>query len=253
MKASSHIKLAKAHGFDFAPIDILDGELGDKFIEINGCKIGAGLKKYDSLVVISHFKGHEMAGFGASLKNIGMGLGSRAGKLDMHSKISPSIGDKCVGCGLCVEKCGSNAIELLNGKAKIIPEKCTGCAMCIAVCPNKAVVIPWGGATSNNLQERIVDYASAVLSFFKGKAIFINVLKTITEDCDCMSINAKPIMPDIGITTGEDIVAIDKASLDIANKYGFEKVQKQVNKNVQIDYAFERGLGDKEYELILEK
>lgn len=250
MKASSHIKLAKEHGFVRMNIDILDGEDGNEFVNLNGCKIGKGIEKYDSMIVLSHFKGHEMAGFGGALKNLGMGLGSRAGKLHMHSNISPSIGYKCTGCGLCIENCGSDAITLVNGKAVIDPKKCTGCAMCIAFCVNKAVNIPWGSQTSEALQKKIAQYSKAIVDKIgKDKMIYINILEKITKDCDCMSIGEKPIMEDIGILAGADIVAVDKASLDLANKQDFDKINK-VNKEFQLDYGEEIGLGSKEYELI---
>jgi len=99
--ASTHTKLAKEHGFDFAPIDIVDGEDGDQFTEIeltegiaNPVKIASNLKNYDSLVILSHFKGHIAAGFGGAFKNAGMGLGSRAGKLHMHASVSPSVDEE---------------------------------------------------------------------------------------------------------------------------------------------------------------
>jgi uncharacterized protein len=243
-QASSHIKLAKQHGFYFAPIDILDGEMGDKFIIINGCKLGAGIKKYDSMVVVSHFKGHTMAGFGGALKNLGMGLGSRAGKLAMHSNIKPEvISDKCSGCEICIEHCNAKAISLIEGKSRINPELCEGCAMCIAVCPNKAISIPWQSETSEGLQKKIVDYAAAIINLFNDRMIFINVLEKITEGCDCVNEKQIPIIKDIGFVAGNNIVAVDKMSLDLANKEGFQKVNSHVNKNVQIDYAIKKGLG----------
>jgi uncharacterized Fe-S center protein len=245
-QASSHIKLAKKHGFDFAPIDILDGELGQNFINVNGCKLGAGIKKYDSLIVVSHFKGHMMAGFGGAMKNIGMGLASRAGKLDMHSNIKPEISKKCTGCGICIENCNARAISLREGTSEINRDKCEGCAMCIAACPAGAILIPWGTQTSEGLQKKIVDYASAVISLFDSRMIFINVLENITEDCDCMDKRQVPVINDIGFISGDNIVAVDRASLDLANKSGFQKVQPRINKNIQIDYAIKKGLGEKD-------
>ena len=252
VNTTSHIATARSHGFTKMDIDILDGENGDEFIEVNGCKIGAGLKKYDSLIVLSHFKGHMAAGFGGAIKNVGMGLGSRAGKLHMHSQVMPQIlGDKCIGCGICAENCNVGAISIQNRVAVINEEKCEGCAMCIAVCPHGAASVPWQGGTHDYLQEKIAQYSGAVLSLFPN-AIFINVLENITELCDCMGVPQKPMMDNIGIISSDDIVAIDKAGLDLANKFSdgkFNAINK-VNKDKQIEFAEKFCLGKGEYELI---
>ncbi|MFA5872299.1 MAG: DUF362 domain-containing protein [Parcubacteria group bacterium] len=246
-----HIETARSHGFDM-PIDILDGENGSEYIEVSGCKIGEGIKNYDSLIVLSHFKGHMAAGFGGALKNLGMGLGSRAGKLDMHSSIKPSVNpSSCVGCGICVENCNAEAIALAGKKAAIDQNKCEGCAMCIAVCANGAVTVPWRGRTAAELQKRIAQYASAILTLFPHP-IFINVLEKITKECDCMGIKQEPIMSDVGILYSEDIAAVDKASLDLANEFSEGKFNEvnSVDKYKQIDFAGESGAGNAEYELV---
>lgn len=257
---TSHKKTALDHGFGFAPVDILDGEHGNKYIEIpvkNGvidnAKVGKDIKKYDSLVVISHFKGHISAGYGGVFKQIGMGLGSRAGKLHMHAGISPNVNqDGCIGCGKCVEGCDFDAIELINNKARIDNEKCIGCAMCIAVCPTGVVSVPWGANSSEELQKRIVDYTTAVFSKIpKERCIFVNILENITEECDCMGIVQTPLMDDIGILASYDPVAVDKASLELVEKYSPGVLDKfnRVDKNVQCDYAASRGLGELDYEI----
>jgi uncharacterized protein len=251
-----HLETAREHGFGFAEIDILDGERGEEFLEADykggKAKLGKGLEKYDSMVVITHFKGHMMAGFGGALKNIGMGLGSRAGKLFMHSGIAPSINrNKCTACKTCIQNCNASAISIFEGKALIDKEKCEGCAMCIAVCPQDAVKIPWNGATRQQLQERIVDYAKAVINLFKNKIIYINVLENITEDCDCMGVNQKPICEDIGILAGTDIVAIDEASLDLTNKQSSNRFTEITGADeTQLNYAAQKGLGEKKYKII---
>jgi uncharacterized Fe-S center protein len=250
VNSTIHVKTARSHGFDM-PIDILDGEHGQDSVEMGGCKVGKGLLKYDSLIVLSHFKGHMGAGFGGALKNLGMGLGSRAGKLDMHSSIKPSIGAGCIGCGICVENCNDRAIEMVHGKAKIDHQKCVGCAMCIAVCSNGSVRIPWSGRTSKDLQKRIAEYSLALLNHFPD-AVFINVLHNITKDCDCMGISQKPLIPDIGILYSNDIVAIEKASLDLVDRHSegrFSGINSADNSH-QIDVAEKLGLGNKHYTLI---
>lgn len=257
--STEHMKTAILHGFDFAPIDILDRELGNEEIEVkieNGllknAKLGAGIKKYDSMVVLTHFKGHMMAGFGGAIKNIGMGLGSRAGKLAMHSKLKPSVNHvKCIACSKCIDNCNFNAISIIDNKAFIDNIKCAGCAMCIATCPNGAISVPWRGGTSEELQKKAVDYASAVLKVIPN-TIFINFLVNITKDCDCVGVVQEPLMNDIGILYSKDIVAIDKASFDLVNKESnrnFNKIN-EIDKNIQIDYAISLGIGEKKYELI---
>src|SRR3989344_5456583 len=141
--AKDHIELAKQHGFNFAPIIISDGEKGNDYIEIEinkkhfkTIKIGKELQNFKNLVVFSHFTVHFPTGFGGALKNLGMGLGSRAGKLAMHCKTSITINqEKCIACSVCIENCPVNAIFYINKKAFIDKEKCINCAKCIAVCP----------------------------------------------------------------------------------------------------------------------
>jgi len=257
LNTTSHLKIAKEHGFDFAPIDILGGENGDQFMDvpIDGgmvklAKIARDLVKYDSLLVLTHFKGHGVAGYGGVFKNIAMGLASRAGKLHMHSDISPSVNQTaCVGCGLCVEQCDFDAIAIKGGKAKIDNDKCAGCAVCIARCPEGAVMVPWGGSSSENLQKKIVDYTQAVFKVVpQEKMIFINILEKITQDCDCDSDAQEPMMDDIGILLSNDPVAIDKASLDLVGDK-FDQVN-EVDKSIQTTYAQESGIGKKKYKLV---
>ncbi len=245
-QASSHIKLAREHGFTGMNIDILDGEMGDEEIDVNGAKFGKGIERYDSFIILSHFKGHLMSGFGGAFKNLGMGLGSRAGKMNMHCNVSPFIKkENCTGCGLCIEHCDVNAIFLREGKAEIDDKKCVGCAMCIAVCPNKAMRIPWGSSTKEELEKKIVDYSKAIIDKFgKENFVYINILQNITADCDCVNKSQEPLIKDIGILISNDPVSIDKTSLDLVN----EKLEKSFN-GLQVKYAEKLGLGEAGYEI----
>jgi uncharacterized protein len=247
-----HKKLAKEHGFSDWQIKIASEETE---VEINKpifkkVKIGKEIAEADSLLVISHFKGHVVFGFGGAIKNIGMGSGTRAGKLEMHSNISPSVGSGCKGCGTCVEHCPADAITIEDGKAKINSEKCIGCADCIAVCPYKAVNIPWGGAVAEDVRKRAAEYAFGAAK--DKKTVYINFIIRVTKDCDCLS-DSEIIGKDVGIAASLDPVALDKASYDLCIEKNGKDVFKEFTGNDGtniLDYGEEIGLGKKEYELI---
>ena len=248
-----HLKLAKEHGFTDIGKVIIAGD--EKEIEINKpifkkVKLGKQIVDADSLLVISHFKGHVIFGFGGAIKNIGMGIGTKAGKLEMHSKVKPSVGDGCTACGTCIKHCPADAITIIDGKAKINQEKCIGCAECIAVCPQKVVSIPWDSTSGEDVRKRAAEYAFGTV---KGKkAVYINLVVRITKDCDCAS-DSDIIGKDVGIVAGTDPVAVDKASYDLV----FEKHGKDIFKEATghdgtniLDYGEEIGLGKKDYKII---
>jgi len=248
-----HIKLAKEHGFDkIGEVRIASKE---KEVEIDKpifkkVKLGKQIVDADSLLVISHFKGHIIFSFGGAIKNIGMGAGTRAGKLEMHSKLKPSVGAGCKACGTCVEHCPADAITIVDGSAKIDQKKCIGCAECIAVCPNKAVNIPWSGAPAEDVRKRAAEYAFGAV---KGKkAVYINFVVRVTKGCDCTP-DSEIIGKDVGIVAGTDLVAVDKASYDLC----FEKHGKDIFKEATghdgtniLDYGEEIRLGKKDYKII---
>ena len=256
-----HLETAKKHGYDFAKLDILDGDFGEKSWEIKinqkhfkTILVGERLKKYDNIVCLSHFKGHSASGFGGALKNLGMGLGSRAGKMAMHAafdlKIDPEI---CIGCGICAAKCDFEAIDIdKNKKAKINFKKCKGCAGCIANCPQGAVIMPWGDTSSEGLQERIVEHCYGIIKNINCP-VYINVLENITARCDCAGVKLKPISPDLGYLISSDPVAIDQASHDLVvkelKKDPFGKSNK-IDSLAQLQYAEKLGLGRTGYLLI---
>ena len=256
----SHVAMARAHGFDFLPVDILDGESGELQAEVpvnvgrtRKAKLGGGLLNYDKLVAVSHFKGHMATGFGGALKNIGMGLGSRAGKMDMHSIVSPYVkGDKCIACGTCVRDCPVDAISL--GKvASIDSGRCIGCAHCISVCPSSAIDINWGMSHDVNriLMEKIAEYALAAV---RGRCWwFMNFITGVTFDCDCFDLKQEPFMGDVGVLLSRDPVAVDQASLDLVKdrNNGIDPFFKKhgVDGARILEYAEKIGLGVRKYEL----
>jgi len=253
----SHIELAKAHGFDFAPIDIMDAE-GDKEISAKGCKhyknvkVGSHIDNYDSFIIFSHFKGHGSAGFGGAIKNISMGFASVAGKMALHASAVPSTKDnKCTRCGICVKECPAGAISI--EPLAIDTAKCIGCGKCIGECKFGAITVPWGSTAQGVFLERLVEYAKTIVEY-KSNMIYINVLANISKDCDCSRRASKPFLDDIGILASTDIVALEKASHDLVDKAhqcgdAFLKENSVSGKN-QIYYAHQLGMGDTTYVIV---
>jgi uncharacterized Fe-S center protein len=257
LRKDDHLKQAAANGFDFIDIDILDGSMGEDYTEIEidtkntkKAMIGRGLKNYSNLVSIAHFKGHIVAGFGGALKNVGMGLGSRGGKLDMHAGVSPIINEeKCTACGSCAEQCPADAITV-EEFAVIDKEACIGCAQCIAVCPEGIIRIPWGKRPADEFQEKMAEYTLACV---KDKQWwYINFLTNITMKCDCVGSKQKPFMNDIGILLSKDPIAIDKASMDLViERFGEDPFKTHNARSTYIlKYGEEIGLGKTKYELV---
>ncbi len=228
--AVDHLETALKNGFAYetvgAPIVIADGLKGADYVNVKvegrhleSVKISSAVHFADAIIAISHVKGHELFGFGGALKNIGMGCGSPAGKQIMHSDLIPKVKEeKCIACGVCIERCPESAIERLdNKKAFIIEELCIGCGECVAFCPSRAIPINWK-TDESVIQEKTAEYAWGVLKRKKGKSSFINFVMNVTPDCDCASWNDLPIVPDLGILASLDPVAIDQASLDLVNK-----------------------------------
>lgn len=263
--STEHLKLAYEHGFtkersgvevvipdDSKKENTIDIEINQKFIKT--AKLVRLFSEADAIIGISHFKGHIMTGFGGGLKNLGMGCASREGKLMQHSNVSPVVYEqKCIGCGECERICPVKAIRIENNKSVINGVKCIGCASCIAVCPTHAIDVNWESGGSM-LQEKMVEYASAVMKGKKEKIVFFNFAIKITKECDCLAKDDPCICPDVGILASNDPVSIDKASLDLVIKISQNNVFKKHHPNrdgmVQLNYAHKLGLGNLDYELI---
>ena len=275
--ALSHLNTALANGFskDITGMHIVigDGLKGNDYDDVkvtlkhcSSVKIGRAIMESDIIITMNHFKGHEQAGFGGALKNIGMGCGSKIGKLEMHSGLKPIIlNDKCISCGQCVKNCNQCAI-ILDNKAKINYDKCVGCGECIVVCKKEAITQNTVDE-SKLLNEKIAEYTYGVL---KDKLHFhFNFLTDISPNCDCWPMNDAPIVPNIGILASSDPVAIDYASAHLVNKEealantfltekknykaGYDKF-KCMHNNADWEsgliYAEELSLGKKDFEII---
>ena len=151
------------------------------------------------------------------MKNIGMGCGSRKGKMEMHSASKPKIKiEKCVSCGMCIRKCPEKAISYNEDfNAQIDYKKCIGCGQCVASCHYGAAKAVYDEA-AQILNEKIAEYTFAVL---KEKQHFhINFMMNISPDCDCWDSNDQAIAPDVGIAASFDPVALDRACVDLVNE-----------------------------------
>jgi hypothetical protein len=245
-RADLHIDLAKEHGFDFAPMIIADGLYGDDYIEIDGAKIASLFGHIDAMFCVSHFKGHLVCGFGGALKNLGMGCGSKGGKLEMHSQSKPFVDvDRCTQCLTCIEYCIHGAIKRKGEEVVIDKKICTGCAGCMSVCPEKAIRFSWDAASSE-IQKGIAKYAASAVK--DKKVFYLNFLVDISPNCDCFITNEPMIAPDVGILASFDPVSIDQACYDLV-KGPIDNLHPEVDAQEQLAYAEKFGAGERAYEI----
>ncbi|MBR0596290.1 DUF362 domain-containing protein [Sinanaerobacter chloroacetimidivorans] len=260
LSTGCHVIIADGlKGTDEALIPVEKGEY------VKEAKIGRAVMDADILITLNHFKGHEATGFGGALKNIGMGCGSRAGKMEMHSAGKPFVYQKtCIGCGRCVEICAHDAPQIIDRLAAIDQNKCVGCGRCIGVCPKDAVQ-PAGDESFDILNKKIAEYSWAVLH---GRPHFhVSLVVDVSPYCDCHSENDVPIVPDVGMFASFDPVALDMACVDAVNRQPvmagsllaerehhhhdhFTNVTPETNWRVGLDHAVKLGLGTMDYELI---
>jgi hypothetical protein len=261
--AADHLLLAQEHGFGpdkmGTGIVMADGLYGDAEVGVSiggkhfdSVKVAREVTRMRGVLMLNHFKGHMIAGFGGALKNLAMGLTSRRGKLKQHSVMSPEIKpDSCTGCGTCVRWCPEDAISMSGDRAVISREACIGCGECYAVCTFGAVRIDFG-RESNDLQEYMAEHAAGVVKAAEGEFFYFNFLINITRNCDCMN-GGERVSQDIGIVAGETPVAVDKASLDLFERYNTKSFSRAVYPSIdpllQIHHAASLGLGSIEYDL----
>jgi uncharacterized Fe-S center protein len=275
--AVEHIGTAILHGFDYAvagaPVIIADGLNGKNIQKVTIRKkhfeevsIAGDIAAADSLIVLSHFKGHIVSGFGGAIKNLAMGCAPPEGKRAQHNARPFTISEKCTGCAACMKVCPKDAISVVKKKSVISQDLCIGCFECMHVCPEQAIDIDWETEIPE-FMERMVEYAYGAVSGKENKAGYMNFLIRITPDCDCFPFSDAPIVPDIGILASKDPVAIDAASFDLVNQQqGYENtlltahhhkggdkfkgVHAQTDGYRQVEYAEKIGLGSGKYDLI---
>ncbi|MCI9364303.1 MAG: DUF362 domain-containing protein [Oscillospiraceae bacterium] len=246
-------------GNDDVPIPVSNGEY------IKEAKIGRAIVDADIILSLTHFKCHECTGIGGTIKNLGMGCGSRGGKMEMHSNGKPFVNQEaCVGCGMCTKNCAHGAITVNNRKASVDHEKCVGCGRCIGACPMDAVYSE-NNEANDILSYKMAEYAKAVV---EGKPQFhISLVIDVSPFCDCHPENDSPIIPDVGMFASFDPVALDLACAQAALKQPvlsgsrldempkdyedhFTNTHPVTNWRSQIDHGEKIGLGSTDYELI---
>ena len=225
--ALEHLECAALNGFNRdsvgCEIIISDGLRGDDEVEVpvpapegverqlDTAIIGRGILDADLVITLTHAKGCNAAAYGGALKNLSMGCASKAGKMVMHSKGMPRvIEDGCIGCKLCLQSCGQDAIDIVDGKAHI-NDNCVGCGHCISYCPRKTIIPAWH-RVREDMQVKMAEYASAVVA--AQDCFHVAIAIDITLQCDCFAGNDAPIVPNVGMFASCDPVALDRAVTD---------------------------------------
>ena len=277
--ALEHIESAYENGFSpfstGCQVIIGDGLRGNDDVEVpvaggeyvEKAKIGRAIMDADVFISLSHFKGHEMTGFGGAIKNIGMGCGSRAGKKEQHSNGKPVINaDACRGCKRCLHECANNGLHFdeATRKMQVVTENCVGCGRCIGVCPTDSVK-PVYDESNDIMNCKMAEYTKAVVN---GRPAFhISLVMDVSPFCDCHGENDAPIVPDVGMFASFDPVALDQACVDAVNAQPvsrgslleevehvhhdhFTDVSPDTNWKSCLEHAEKLGLGTREYELI---
>ncbi|MBQ7320747.1 MAG: DUF362 domain-containing protein [Clostridia bacterium] len=285
--ALEHLECAWQNGFTpltvGCPILIGDGLKGtdDVAVPVVGgeyvkeARIGRAVMDADIFISLSHFKGHEMTGFGGAIKNIGMGCGSRAGKKEQHSSGKPYINaESCRGCRRCLKECANDGLifDEETRKMSVNDANCVGCGRCLGACNFDA--ISFHNDNANELLNcKMAEYTKAVVD---GRPHFhISLIVDVSPNCDCHSENDAPILPNIGMFASFDPLALDWACVDACmkahpmpnsqlsdrmGKHGFVDLKDPFRNSTPasewrscLEHAEKIGLGSREYDLIVIK
>ena len=195
-------------GTDDIAVPVVGGEY------VQAARIGRAIMDADVFISLTHFKGHEMTGFGGTIKNIGMGCGSRAGKTEQHSGGKASIDPaKCRGCRMCLKECANDALsfDARTKKTRVNEENCVGCGRCLGACNFDAIAFT-NFAANELLNRRMAEYTKAVVD---GRPCFhVSLVVDVSPNCDCHGENDVPILPDLGMFASFDPLALDQACVD---------------------------------------
>lgn len=247
---SGYQQLAKIHGFSMKRMgcDIIIDDSGVEIkVEGRDYEVAWHLANSSHIFALTHVKGHVATGMGGAIKNFGMGGVTKETKIRMHHNSRPEFQkDKCTYCGICAEMCPFDAIDVKEGKSwKQNMRKCFGCGVCVDACKSNAL-------THKDIDIQFAMACSAKACIENKNVIYLNDVRRISGSCDCDPFAGRPICPDIGFLLSDDIVAIDKASLDLIHKVKpnvFEKVN-HISPIKQIRFAEKLGLGSQSYHLI---
>ncbi len=282
--ALEHLECAWENGFTpltvGCPVIIGDGLKGTDDIGVpviggqyvQEARIGRAVMDADVFISLTHFKGHEMTGFGGAIKNIGMGCGSRAGKTDQHRNGTPYIEEgQCRGCKRCLRECANNGLvfDEATKKMRVNPESCVGCGRCLGACNFDAIEFRDSNA-NEVLNCKMAEYTKAVVD---GRPHFhISLIVDVSPNCDCHGENDAPILPNIGMFASFDPLALDHACVDaclaakpmpnsqlsdhmadpkfVDHHDHFKNSTPESEWKTCLDHAQKIGLGNREYELI---
>ena len=285
--ALEHLECAWENGFTplsaGCPVIIADGLKGtdDIAVPVEGGQytkealIGRAIMDADVFISLTHFKGHEMTGFGGTIKNIGMGCGSRAGKKDQHSAGKATIyEDKCRGCRRCQKECANGGLVFdgVKRKMQVDESHCVGCGRCLGACNFDAIDFVQDQALSI-LNAKMAEYTKAVVS---GRDCFhVSLVMDVSPYCDCHAENDAPILPDIGMFASKDPLALDQACVDAClaaeplrnsvlgdhlhdehfhpHHDHFKNTTPESEWETQLIHGEKIGLGSRQYELIFVK